>query len=179
MKASLNKKEIKKVAKRELKSGKLHQTVYEELSEKYRYRKEIAGILKNIPSQKRLKQYGYLNIILLSVVIAVTVLFALNPSIGLIWFAILIYITATKQLQFYILHTLFGFIGILSTVWLVIYSGSLPPVYLWISIPVSLLFIVGGLLIPKLLTPKVEEIRKPYSGNDGRTRIQLIHEFNE
>src|SRR5687768_10911248 len=94
----LNKSEVRKEAREMLKAGTSRQEVYETLTEKYKYGKEVADIVKFLPSRAASKKYDYWNSILLVVIIILAGLFFLTGGgLGiLIWFGVIIYGVATK-----------------------------------------------------------------------------------
>ncbi|MCL2247003.1 MAG: hypothetical protein FWC10_07825 [Lentimicrobiaceae bacterium] len=180
------KKEIRKEAKQLLNQGdKTKQEVFELLVDKYKYSKDVAGVLKYIPTKQAVKKYGIWNSILLIFLVITTILVFLTMPIQLIWYVPLIYIVASKKLQYYfwvtVLFSLMAigfFIVFISTLFTQPFDTTI-----WIFVVVSMFFVIPGCILPlwlqKKLCPKPIERREVYVNAEGNKRVQLVYEFPE
>lgn len=175
-----NKKEIKKEAHQLLKEGTPKQETFEILKEKYKYTKIIADLLKTIPSKQAIDRYGKWNNTLLSLLILTVVLsLATAPSIGLIWYGLLIYAVARKLVKYYVWISVLSAFGIIA--FLVIAFTSNTAAVNWLNLIILIVLILPLLLLPiwleKKLCPKPKESKVKYTNSKGQKRLKIVYEF--
>ena len=175
-----NKKEIKKEARQLLKEGTPKQEAFEILKEKYKYSKIIADILKNIPSKQAIERYGKWNNVLLAILILTLVLSLLTaPSIGMLWYVLLIYVVARKLVKYYIWITVISAMGIIGSVAIMATSNIV--FENWIGLIIIFVIIIPSLIIPiwleKKLCPKPKEKKVKYTNSLGQKRLKIVYEF--
>jgi phosphate/sulfate permease len=177
-------KKISNLAKELIKQGKQKQEVYEELVNEYKYRNQIADIVRYSPSIEKQKKYLIWNTIYLIFLSLITLLSLLNPTLGIIWLVLLVAIVALKKFKYYYWNTILGVITIISVIGLAFYHGAndgFESVVLLISVslPLALILIIGGVYLPKKLTPKYTERKEKYKDRNGKERIRIVHLFEE
>jgi len=179
MEEKIDKKIVAKIAQKKLKSGKTKQEVYDELVDAFKYRNDVADVLAQIPTNARWKKYGFWNTLFLIFLCIITTILLIQPTIGLIWMGWVIYVVAARKFKLYYWNILLGFMGVIAILGVSFYQGSI----LWtdtiISVVLSLILILGGVYLPKLLTPAYKEVREPYLNAEGERRIVVKHDFPE
>lgn len=184
MKVDIDKKKIQKVAKEQLSQGLPKQEVYEHLVEKFRYRKEIAKIIKGIPTKERLSKYGGYNIAFLVFICLITIFLLLYPNFSLIWMFWIIYIVAFRKLNLYYWVTLLGVTSGIALIGNVLSSDVFfsdehaIPMFAGFLL-FSLVFVLAGIYLPKLLSPPYTEWKESYLNANGVKKIRVVHKFEE
>ena len=179
------KKQIAEEARQLLKQGeKTKQDVFEILVDKYKYSKDVADILKYIPTTQAVKKYGIWNSILLIILIltAISALITL-PTVGMIWYILLIYVVASKKTQYYMwatfLYSAFAIVFIAS----IVYEKSFDILFHWTGLVFLIFFIIPGCILPlwlqKKLCPKPVEQREVYVNAEGNKRMKIVYKFSE
>ena len=176
----VDKKEVKKEAKQLLKQGSTKQETFNKLKEKYKYSKEIADIVKYIPSEKAKKKYSMWNYILLAILIITTTLYMITaPSIGIIlWYGLLIYAVARMLIKYYMWVTVFSALGLIGVIIGVATTGA---IILWTNAIIFLILIIPSLIIPiwisKKFCPPPKEKKEMYIDIAGQKRLRIVYEF--
>jgi hypothetical protein len=179
----LNKKEIRKEARQLLKQGTSKQETFELLVDKHKYTKEIADILKNIPSAIAIAKYGIWNHVLLAILILTTIIFFLvAPSIGtLLWYGLLIYGVATKRINYYMWVTVMSSFALV--VFIVIILTSSSETFYWTRTIIMMILIIPSCILPiwleKKLYPKPTEKKVQYTNTQGQQRMKIVYEFTD
>ena len=183
------KKEIDKEARELLKQGMPKQEAFETLVDKYKYAKDVADVVKNIPSAERIQKYGVWNTVLLIWLIIIELLVIVtSPSIGILWYGLLIYAVAKKLVKYYGWITLLAVLGALGSIATVALSGpgSFSSISFNASVVTILLLLV--LYIPtcilpywleKKLCPAPTERKEMYSNSEGEKRMRLVYQFHD
>jgi len=178
------KKEISKDARQLFKQGgKTKQEVYEFLVGKYKYAKDVADVLKYIPSTQAMAKYGKWNTILLSLLILTAIIFFLvSPSIAtLLWYGFLIYGVATMRIKYYVWVTVLSSCSLLAFIVLTIFYPS--EMQYWTRTIFALFLVVSCCFLPvwleKKLCPKPNERKEKYKNTEGEERMRIVYEFRE
>jgi len=177
------KKEIANDARQLLKQGTSKQQTFETLVDKYKYGKDVADVLKNIPSLIRIQKYGAWNFLLLFLLILIVLisLFLTGPSFIVLYYGLLIYAVAMKQVKFYmwisLLSTcaLIGFVAIILTTENAKLNWPALIAILGLTIPTFIL----PLWLEKKLCPKPIERKEQYTNSNGEQRMRIVYYFNE
>ncbi len=164
-----------------LRQGATRQEVFKILVEKYKYAKEIATIVKFIPSNAAKKKYGIWNFILLAILLAIITLFMVSsPSIvNLVWYGILIYVVASMLVEYYIYVTVFSVFGLIAGVAIFITSETMT---LQDAIVLSIITLPSAVLpiwISKRLCPPPIEKKESYTNKTGQKRLRVLYEFSD
>ncbi len=179
MKASLDKKSIRKIAKEQIEKGVPKQQVYNELVEQFKFRNDIAKIVREIPSNERWSKYGFLNVVLLLLVCILTIFSLIKPNFGIIWMFWIVYIVAFRKFNYYYWNTLLGAIGLITTIGLNLIEQKIAILESGIIVLTSLLFVIAGIYLPKILTPSFSEVKESYLNSKGIKKIRVVHKFEE
>lgn len=183
--AEISNETLKLEASKLIKEGKSKQETYESLLELTRNRKLIADIVRYTPTKEKLSKYGIWNTLFIVFISIVVVLFSLVQfSMHIIWPVLLLLVVAMKRFKLYYFNTIFGIVTMLGISGLVLYElvndGLEHSVFTTLCVlPIPVLFILGGVLLPKKITPKYEEKKERYTDNNGRQRIRIVHYFEE
>ena len=176
-----SKKLIRQEAKELLKQGNSRQETYEQLAEKFRYRKTVADVLKNLPSKKAKDKYRKWNFLLLGLLILTAVFYFLaTPTIGVVlWYGLTIYAVARMLTKYYMWVTILTALGLVGGA-IAIFVGNHQSVD-WVNIIVLLVLNIPLLMLPiwltKKLTPNPVEKKERYQGKDGTQKMRLTYEF--
>ncbi len=176
------KKEIGREARKLLKQGITKQEVFVELVDKYKYSKDVAEVLKGIPSQVRIKKYGGWNTLLLSllIIIELIILLSLKPSVSLLWYGLLIYAVATKKIKYYGWITFLAILGALASLIGIFFATG---VISLISLILFVVFFLPSCILPiwleKRLCPPPTERKELYTNAEGEQRLRIVYEFND
>ena len=178
-----DKKIIRVEAKELLKQGMSRQETYEQLTEKFKYRKTVADVLKNLPSKKAKDKYKKWNFTLLGLLVVTTVIYFLaTPTIVIIlWYGLLIYAVARMLTKYYIWVTALTAFGLIAGTVVIFMSDSSSTN--WTNVLILLVLNLPILILPiwltNKLTPNPIEKMEKYQGKDGRQRIRVHYEFPE
>ncbi len=179
----LNKNEIIKEAKQLLKQGNSKQETFELLVDKHKYTKEVADLLKKIPSAKAIAKYGIWNHILLANLILTTVIFYLTaPSIGILfWYGLLVYGVATKSINYYMWVSGMSSLALLAFIVIILTSSS--ETSNLTKTVFMLILIIPSCFLPiwleKKLCPKPTEKKVQYTNLQGQQRMKIVYEFTD
>lgn len=179
----LNKKEIRDEARQLLKQGTSKQDTFEILREKYKYAKDVADILKNLPSQQAIEKYRKWNYVLLGLlVLSTAIFFWAKPTLGItLWYGLLIYAVARILVKYYIWVTLLSAIVIISSI--AVFLTYQRAVTNWTDIIIMLSLIIPTFILPiwleKKLCPKPTERKEQYTNEQGQQRLKIVYEFAE
>ena len=176
-----NKTQIRKEAKLILAQAVSKQECFELLNKKYKARKVIADVIKNLPSSTAIAKYGVWNNILLGLLIVSAIgMLTINFSFHVVmWFSFLIYSVANKLTKHY------AWISLLSLIALIIFSISLSTIGLE-SIGQTekvfvFIFVLPALVLPlwlqRRLCPSVAETKEEYLNPEGQKRNRIIYTF--
>jgi uncharacterized membrane protein YhaH (DUF805 family) len=180
-----NKKEIRKDARQLFREGgKTKQEVYEILVEKYKYAKDVADVLRYVPSTLALKKYGKTNSLLLVLICLTTIAyFALKTTILIvILMAPPIYFIATLAIRRYYDVSFFSFLCLIN---LITYMGMKfdSPKYPWPMLLSALILNIAvcylSFRLRRKMCPKPVERREEYTNAEGEQRIRLSYEFSD
>jgi hypothetical protein len=177
------KKEIAKEAQQLLKQGgKTKQEVFEMLVDKYKYSKDVADVLRYIPTTQAIAKYGAWNTVLLVILILTAIIsFMPNPTLGILWYVLLIYAVATKRIQYYMWATILYSFFAISFLAIIMYMKSFEIIFHWISLIFLTFFVIPGCILPlwiqKKLCPKPIERKEVYVNAEGNRRLKIVYEF--
>ena len=179
----LNKTAMRNEARQLLKEGTSKQETFEVLKEKYNVVKDLAEMLKTLPSKQAIDKYGKWNNVLLALLVLTTAIFLwTTPSPGiLIWYGILIYAVAKRLVKYYVWLTVFSAILIISLIAVVFTNDTAATS--WITIVVLLSLVIPTLVLPlwleKKLCPEPTERKEVYTNSLGEERLKIVYEFAE
>jgi len=182
----IDKRKIRELAKREIKAGKSKEAVFMEIYAMYndfRLHEPIARIIQYIPEPRKLKQYGIYNTLFLLLLIGLFIALIITSNFeGLILIAILTYLVAARKTEYYQWITFVGVIFIISICVLWISGASNPPERALLAyggmLFLSIIFILFGIYIPKLLTPDYKTIEETITNSEGEQIEQKRLTFN-
>lgn len=178
-----NKKLIRKEAKALLNQGKSRQETYEHLIEKFKHRKIVADVLKNLPSKSAKEKYRIWNFILLGLLLITAVIFFLaTPTLAIVlWYGLLIYAVARMLTKYYVWVTALASFGLIAGI-VVILMGEASST-IWSDILILLVFNLPIIILPiwltQKLTPSPIERKEKYQAKDGSQKLRLTYEFPE
>ena len=183
MKMENNRKVILHLAKEKINAGLSKQKAYEELSSEFRNRNVVAALVRSIPTRARKEKYDIYNILFLTVLGVVTVLYAISsPMVGLAWFGWLIYIVAARDYRNYYWITLLGTMGIIGSICLSlfgVFNLQVPGQVIFLSVIFSAVFIVFGIVMPLLMTPAYRSKKEYFLNSKGEKKLRVVHFFEE
>lgn len=182
MNKEFDSKNIRKLAKEQLVQGKSKQEIYEELVKEFKFRNKIADIVRYTPTVERSKKYSIWNALYLIYISIITLLSLLQPSLGIIWLVLLIVIVALKKFKYYYWNTILGTIAIIAFVALALYQvahNEAGTTLSFLILPIALVFIIAGIYLPKIMTPKYKERKEKYIDKNGNERLRIVHIFEE
>jgi hypothetical protein len=177
----LNTKEIRNEARQLLKQGTSKQETFEILKEKYKYSKDVADILKNLPSQQTIEKYGKWNYVLLGLlVLTALIFFWATPTIGIVlWYGLLIYAVAKMLVKYYIWVTAFSAFAIIGFIAIIFTSDGATTN--WSNVIIMISLVIPTLILPmwleKKLCPKPTERKEEYTNSQGQQRLKIVYEF--
>jgi len=177
------KKEVLKEAKQLLYQGKSRQETFQALLEKHNNAKIVADIVKDLPSAIALKKYGFLNIILLVLLIVPTILMLLSkPNLWtIVWAGFLIYTVANKNFANYAWVSIVATCGLIGLVALITIYDTNP--IKWTNIIIAALFAILYITLPiwikNKLCPNPSETKERYFNTEGHERIRIRYEFRD
>lgn len=180
----LQTKEITADAKQLFKEGNNKQKTFEALVEKYGYAKDVADVLKNIPSAEAVDKYGGWNtLLLILMIITSSVVILTSLSIGsIIWYSLLTYAVAKKLVKYYVWVSILSGLGLAGNTVFVLMSGA-DPLLTWISIAILVILFLPILIISiylqKKLCPPPSEEKEIYTNSEGDQRMRIIYQFAE
>ena len=165
-------------------SQDLHDTLlkkYEELSTEFKFRNTVADVVQNIPSRSLKQKYDVLNILFIVFLSLVTVPYLLFEPPGALWLIWLIYVVSAREFRFYYWITLLGAIGIIGSIVILLYdifySGKVPFFVPGILAGFSLIFLLFGIIMPKLMTPAYSIRKEFYTNANGQKKVMVRHIF--
>lgn len=181
----VDKTEIQKLVKELIGQGKSKQAVYDEMVGEFQNRKMIAEIVRFTPSATRLKKYGIWNNLYLVFVSIITILSFYRPTLGIIWLGLLVIIVASKRFKYYYWNTFLGLLIIIISCLLALryfMNGngfdSVGMKFL-LALFIGIIFTLGGVLLPKILTPKYKEKWEKYLDNNGVEKMRTRYVFED
>ena len=181
MKSKIDRKKVRKQAKTLINQGKSKQEVYDELVTEYKYRNEIAEIVRYTPTTEKLRKYSIWNTLYLIFISLITLLLLLQPTLGIIWFILLIVIVASKKFKYYYWNSILGLVMIISVVALSLYEGtndgSETILATIITLTTAIITILAGIILPRKITPKYIEKKEKYLDKNGKEKLRIIHIF--
>lgn len=178
-----SKKLIRTEAKALLRTGISRQEAYQQLTEKFKFRKLIADVLEDLPSKKAKDKYGVWNYVLLALLLVVSVIsFLETQSFGsLIWCGVLIYVVARMLTQYYLWITVISALFLISSVVLFFLEENM--VINWLSILLTLtltiVFIILPIWLANKLTPTPVKKKDMYQAASGKQNFMINYEFPE
>jgi len=185
---SKTKQMIQQEAKLLIAQGLPKQTIYEMLLAQYKYAKNVADAIKYLPSKSTLEKYGVwnhvflaLHVLLLSGIVFFSIInydkssFISFPLLELAF----IYVIWRKQIEYYDILMLFGFIYMILFVTVIFYDKMVFELFMpFIALYIILLIILPFWLKRKLCpTPLVRNV--PYTNSEGKQKLKLEYEFPE
>lgn len=179
----LNKKQVRNEARQLLKQGASKQDAFDILLEKYKYAKEVADILKNLPSKQAIDKYGKWNYVLLGLLALTTViLFLATPTLGiLLWYGLLIYAVARMLVKYYVWVAVFSALAIISFVAVIFTSDSAATN--WGNLIIMAILVIPTLILSiwleRRLCPKPIESKEEYANSQGQKRLKIVYEFSD
>jgi len=182
----IDKQKIRELAKQEIKAGKSKEVVFTEIYAMYndfRFHEPIARIIQYIPGPGRLKKYGIYNTLFLLLLIGLGIALIITSNYeGLILIAVLTYLVAVRETKYYQWITFVGAIFIIIICVQLISGGSNPPERALLAyggmIFLSVIFILFGIYIPKLLTPDYQIVEETITNSEGEQYTQKRLIFN-
>jgi hypothetical protein len=178
----LDKAAVKKEARKMLNEGKSRQETFELLVNEHKVARDIAEIIKQLPSLKAVKKFALWNNILLGLLLVKAVMFVwedMSFAILILWLGFLGYVVYNRLIHLYIVVTASSTIGLLAGVGFYIFSEY------EIEIPMLLFFVVfaSTLIISfwleKKLCPPPSERKELYTTEDGQQRMKIVYEFED
>lgn len=146
------KKEIDKEARKLLKEGTSKQQVYEMLVSKYNYAKDVADVLKGIPSLSRVKKYGLWNDVLLALLLIILLNSILTKvTLSIVWYLLLIYAVSQKLVKYYSWITFLSITGAFVFVIMLILTPD--------KVSILSIVILASILLPTCILPSWLENR--------------------
>ena len=144
----------------------------------------IADVVRYIPTKKKLAKYGMWNTLFLVFIALIVALNIIQLSINAIWAILLFIIVAMKRFKYYYFHIIFGVIisFVLSGLFLyqIINEGlNESHLYFFYLLPIPIVFIVAGSVLPQKITPNFREKKKKYIDKHNRERIHIVHLFDD
>jgi hypothetical protein len=173
-------KEITKDAKQLLKQGNTKQQTFELLVDKYKYSKDVADTIKNIPSSDRIQKYGAWNFFLLFLLIIIEVISLLwtSSSFGILWYGLLIYAVSNKLVKYYNWITFLAIIGTLfSIIGLFLSTKPINPVSIALLVFVFLPTCILPTWLEKRLCPEPTVRKEQYTNSEGEQRMRVVYDF--
>lgn len=177
-----HKKEIAKEARQLFKQGgQTKQQVFELLTDKYKYEKDVADVLKYIPSSQAIAKYEIWNNILLAILILITITSYINSNSfwTLFGYGLLIFGVATKRIKYYMWITGLSALSLIFFAIVLLFNTPEVP-ELRIIILTILLFIMSCILpiwLQKKLCPEPTEQKEKYTTSEGEERMRIVYEF--
>jgi hypothetical protein len=178
----LDKAAIKNEARKLLNEGKSRQETFETLVNEHKVARDIAEIIKQLPSLQAIKKYKLWNNILLGLLVMKAVMFVvedLSFAVLILWLGFLGYVIYKRLIHLYIVVTASSTIGLLAGVGFYIFSEY------EIEIPMALFFVVfaSTLIISfwleKKLCPPPSERKELYTTENGQQRMKIVYEFQD
>ena len=177
------KTEVLKESKQLLDQGKSRQETFHTLLEKYNNAKIVADVVKDLPSAIALKKFGFLNIILLALLIVPTILLLLSrPNLWtIVWAGFLIYTVANKNFANYVWVSIVATCGLIGLVALITIYDTNPINWTNIIIAalIAILYITLPVWIKNKLCPNPNETKERYLNAEGHERIRIRYEFRD
>jgi hypothetical protein len=177
MENSFDKKDFKRIAKQKLAEGISKQNIYDEAITEGHPPKQVADILVDLPTKERWKKYGIWNTVFLILLILVALANLIQPSLALLVNIGLIYLVAAKKFQLYYFHVVVGVWGFVSLIATFLAYSNVTPTNLAIAVGTSILFIIPGVFLPKMLAPKYTLENEIYYNEEGNSRLTNKHVF--
>lgn len=172
---------IRKEARQFLETGTSRHETYLQLKEKYHCPKQVADVIRNMPSKAALEKYGVYNYILLGLILLIPVVFLLrSDNLGtLLAFLFYAYIVASRTFEFYwVLTTLAGF-GLIGMTGLLIFQPVGPGE--WPDVAMLLILLIPMTILPvwvrKKLCPPPKAENEEYIDSKGITRMKTVYIF--
>jgi len=179
----LSKRLIRREAKKLLKTGISRQETYEQLTQKFKYRKLIADVLEDLPSKKAKAKYGVWNYILLALLIVVSVIsyFELQSFGSLIYCGILIYVVAKMLTQYYLWITVLSALFLISSVVLFFLEENVVINWLntFLTLALTIVFLILPTWLANKLTPTPVKNKLSYKAATGKQNFMVNYEFPE
>lgn len=178
---NIDKWKVKTEAKLMLQHGLSKQETFDNLLDKYKYAKEIAAVVRFIPSEPAKMKYRIWNYFLIAILLLIMTLFMLSSHsvVTLIWYGLLIYVVAEMLVEYYIYVTVFSVFGLISGVAIFITSETMTLldaiVLAIITLPSSIL----PIWIAKKLCPPPIERKESYINKSGEQRLRIKYEFSD
>ena len=174
---------IRKDARELLKMGTSRQDTYLQLKEKFNYPKQVADVMKTMPSQAALKKYGVYNHILLGIILLMPVLLIIRSGNHASYIAFLFYayIVASRTLEFYIVLTTLSGFALIATIGIMILQPLAPGE--WIDAILILILLIPMAIMPiwikKRFCPPPEIKYEEYTYANGISRRKPIYTFKD
>ena len=175
------KSDIRSTAKLLLKEGKSKQEVFDELLEKYHYAKDVAEVLKYIPTNSSIAKYNGWNIVLLInlIIIIGLILLSSGSYVSVIYYVLITIVVFKKSLKHYV------WVSVLSAVGLIGVAGaamngdnwSWPWIIIVVVILAPPLFI--SYWLPGKLSPPPIESKEQFTNAEGETRLRVVYSFKD
>jgi len=160
-------------------SEKTKQEIFEILVNKYKYSKDVAEVLRYIPSPQAIAKYGVWNTALLVFLIFIALFFiVIGFPVGLVWYGLSIYVVASKKTEYYMwVSVLFSIV----LIGLVAGAISSPDaIFYWKNIVILTLTIPSCFLpiwLQIKLCPKPTERKEIYINPKGERRMRFVYDF--
>lgn len=174
---------IRKDARELLKVGTSRQDTYLQLKEKFNYPKQVADVMKTMPSQAALKKYGIYNHILLGIILLMPVLLIIRSgnhaaNVAFLFYA---YIVASRTLEFYIILTTLSGLALIATIGIMIFQPFAPGE--WVDALLLLILLIPMAIMPvwirKRFCPPPEIKYEDYTDANGISRRKTIYTFTD
>jgi len=190
---AINKRETKREVKKLLKSGMSKEDIYYELIDKYknpietrgiaytkRIHRDIANVIRYIPSNERLKKYGVFNTLLLIPMLLWASWYLLQGDFSrLFWPGIFSFILGYKHTKYYFVFAATGILLICQGLAMSLYAyqdyflGLSMTLVLVLCILLGTALIVFGIYMPRLLTPKYTFTDEIITTSDGKKKKKI------
>jgi len=190
---AINKRKTKREVKKLLKSGMSKEDIYYELIDKYknpietrgiaytkRIHRDIANVIRYIPSNERLKKYGlFNNLFLIPLLLWGAWYLLLGDFSRLFWPGIFAFIVGFKHTKYYFVFVATGILVICQGFAMSLYayqdhfSGSSIFLVLLFYASFGTILIVFGIYMPRLLTPKYTFTDEIITTSDGKKKKKI------
>jgi magnesium-transporting ATPase (P-type) len=183
----IQKKKIRKETWQLFKQGeRTKQEIYEILVDKYKSPKDVADVLKYIPSTQTVSKYGKWNSTVLVLLIFSTIFFLIIGLYALLSIYLLsIYVVALKKIKYYSWLSFYFLLAILSSTAALIFAIIKPEetfthwIYITVLLSVNICICFLPIWLQKKLCPKPTERKEVYTNSKGEKRVRIVYEFSE
>ncbi len=174
-------KKIRESARREISAGRPKEEVFEELygdHSDFRLFLKIARAVRDVPEPWRIKKYGIWNTLFLLLLAALFIALIISANYHFAaLIAVFVYLVAARKTRHYQWISFFGAISLISAAGVILFTeGAVEqehPLLMYGGIAVlCVIFILFGIIMPKLLTPDFKAIEETKVNSDGKNETR-------